>query len=179
MRIFLGIKIPEKTKLEIQKAIKPLQKDYPTSLWVPTGNYHVTVCFLGEVLDYKKMIPKIETVLYDLPPFHLELMNGGVFQRDTLTLFVQLYRQKELEKKVEQLNVTLLRRSLEFEYVPHITIARTRNPSKQQYTHLKKKVESLDFDHSFKVEEITLYKSEQQRGGIPRYEVLHEFTLQE
>lgn len=179
MRIFLGIKLPEKTKNIIRETIKPLQKEYPTALWVPSANYHVTLCFIGEVIDHKRLIPKIETVLFDLAPFHLELNTGRIFQRDTLTLIIECYRQKELERKAEELNISLLRRKPEHQYLPHITFARARNPSKQQYTHLKKKVELLEFDHSFKVEEITLYKSEQQRGGIPRYEELETFKLPE
>lgn len=179
MRIFLGIKLPEKTAKLIQKSIVPLQQKYYTARWVQPKNFHLTVTFIGEVPDYKKLIPKIEKAIFDVRPFTLDLKGGGIFQRDALVLFIEAYRQKALEKLAEDLNIALLHRPLEYRYIPHITIGRARNPSKQQYVHMKKLFEELEIEHNFEVHEITLFKSELKGGDLLSYEELVSFKLEE
>ncbi len=179
MRIFLGIKLPVPTQQLIQKSLVKLQQKYYTANWVQPEDFHVTVCFIGEVEDYKKFIPRIEETLFELRPFELDLASGGIFQHDPLVLYIEAYRNKELEKAADTLHEVILNRSSEYKYRPHITVGRARNPSKQQYTHMKNQFHALKLDHSFPVNEITLFKSEFHSGRPDVYEVLETFTLVE
>ncbi len=179
MRIFLGIKLPEQTQQLIQKSLVKLQQKYYSANWVQPKNFHLTVCFIGEVEDYQKLIPRIEETLFEMRPFELELATGGIFQHDPLVLFIEAYRHKELEKGADKLHQVLLHRPPEYKYRPHITVGRARNPSKQQYTHMKNQFHALKYDHSFSINEITLFKSELHHGKPPSYEELETFTLVE
>jgi len=63
----------------------------------------------------------------------------------------------EYEKKLEELDNKLGNQTMKF--IPHLTIARSRIPSKQQYFVLKKRVEKINIDISFKVNEVILFES--------------------
>ena len=61
-RLFIALPIPE----EIADALTTLQSGVPDTRWVPAENFHVTLCFAGEVqasamqdlVDKAKSYPK-------------------------------------------------------------------------------------------------------------------------
>ncbi len=65
MRLFLAIELSDKIKKEIDNQLLEIKKAYPQFQWVPSDNYHITVYFFGEISDPKKIINKLEQVLYD------------------------------------------------------------------------------------------------------------------
>jgi 2'-5' RNA ligase len=62
-------------------------------------------------------------------------------------------------------------------YLPHVTIARWKIPSKQQYFLIKKKLQAMRIDLSFTVDHLFLYQSVSHKHH-PVYKKLRQFDLQ-
>lgn len=61
-------------------------------------------------------------------------------------------------------------------YLPHLTLARCRIPSKQQYLLLKKRLKKINIKVDFPVKKITLFQSILS-GKKPVYKKIDTFNL--
>lgn len=177
MRIFLGIDIPEQVKDAIDAQLEPLKKEYPQFSWVPRENYHITIHFFGEVQNVNAVESRISELLYDIPPFHLYGYHGGMFQQIGIIMHLEFSRDKTLEHMVTVIQDDLDTGKVRKKYVPHLTVARYKMPSKQQYLLLKKKLENLPLDFDFPVSSVHMFQSILS-GRVPVYKKLKEFVLQ-
>ncbi len=177
MRAFLAIDIPQKAKDEISAAVAPLSKEYPDLTWVPPHNYHLTIHFFGDLTakEVSNVQEKMEYMLYDVQPFHVYSLEAGIFIHDKILLYLEFARQKNLEEVVERIRESFGPDRTK-RFIPHITLARYRVPAKQQYLLLKKKVQRLAIDTSFKIDKISLYESI-LTGKIPQYRRIAAFAL--
>ena len=179
MRLFLGIDIPQTNKDSIDEQLVPIRKEYPQLAWVPKHNYHVTVEFFGEVNIDKQnaLIHKIEDMLYDQEEFHLFAGESDLFINNKLTIYLNFLREKKLEALVERVRETAALDNLpRKKFVAHLSLAKSRIFSKQQYFVLKKKVEKLSIDAEFAIQELVLFESDLQ-GKEPQYKKIHTFPL--
>lgn len=175
MLTFLAIDIPNKVKSQIEEKVEILKKEYPSFRWVSGENYHITLHHFGFTKDVSGTIRKIEDALYDIESFYLYSLQGDLFIHNQIVLFISFKR----EKKVEEL-VLRIKQSLEVKkkrkFSPHLTIARYKIPSKQQYLSLKKKLHKLDIGIHFPVKKIYLFQSIISNNK-PVYKKLHSFFL--
>lgn len=179
MRTFLAIEIPENIKEKLAKQIIPLRRDYPQLNWVPPENYHVTVHFYGEVGDVKKLTTDIEDVLFDVPAFRMYSLGAGIFIDKKILLYTDFQRVKvleELAEKVKSITEPTQQNSHRYKFIPHLTIARSKIPSKQQYLLMKKKLEQFEIDLEFPVDHVTLYQSILE-AQAPIYKKIVDFPL--
>ncbi len=181
MRLFIGIDLPEKIKKKISKEIENLKKRYPTFRWVEEKNYHLTLLFLGEVKEEKlpKIKKRLEKTTFSTPPFYLFSYSFDLFINRQIILYIDFKREREIEKLAKEIKKEF--REFTFKtnikkFVPHLTIARARIPSKQQYFVIKKLLSKQKTEFHFKVDKITLFKSTLTRKG-PIYEKLFEVSL--
>src|SRR5215831_17469324 len=74
MRLFIALPVPD----EIADALIALQSGVPDARWVPAENFHVTLCFAGEVQG--GAVRDLEEELSDIagPPFPVSI--AGVEQ---------------------------------------------------------------------------------------------------
>ena len=84
-------------------------------------------------------------------------------------------RQKMLEQIVENVR-RVFSIADEKEYIPHLTIARYKVPSKQQYLLIKKKLENLNIDLEISVKNISLFETI-AKGSKTEYKLLAEYQL--
>ena len=61
-------------------------------------------------------------------------------------------------------------------FIPHLTIAKAKTPSKQQYLHLKKKLLKFPIDLNFPAKRIHLFESI-LKGPRPEYKKIAAFPL--
>lgn len=179
MRIFLAIDIPDTVKKKLDDQLSELKKDQPFLNWIPSKNYHITLQFYGEVDNVEKIKKRIENSVYDIPSFYMYSKGASLFIHHKIVLYIDFQRQKTLEELVSRIKPdadTPYHYSQQYKYVPHLTIARYKIPSKQQYFHLKKKLEQLDIDVEFPVNKVTLYQSILQTQA-PLYKKIDEFSL--
>lgn len=169
MRLFLAIDLPSKVKTEIEEQIAPLKKEYPSFTWIPKENYHITIHFYGEVKNEKKLIERLKTQLFDKESFYLYSTHNKLFINEKIIIYLNFRKEKKLlkiEKAVGDKKG----------FIPHLTFARCRIPSKQQYFVLKKRVEKLTVDVSFPVKELILFATI-SNGQFPHYKKLAKIPL--
>ncbi|MBN2545133.1 MAG: RNA 2',3'-cyclic phosphodiesterase [Spirochaetes bacterium] len=175
-RLFIAIPIPSNVKSELIGKIK-----LPTGFKITRPeNIHITLLFLGDTSD--EVIPQIinimEKSLSDKKIFELSIESLGQFPERGYPNIIFATGKKglgDLMKLADDLRIQLGKKGFKdnkpFKY--HITVAR------------KKFMESHDFimpeiklDHTFKVNEVILYKSDLQPSG-PVYTDLKVINLKE
>lgn len=175
MHLFLGIEIPEETSKELYDQIESLRLKHPGFRWVEPKKYHVTVQFFGEVPDYKEIAKRLKDILYEAEPFYMSTLNLDTFVNKQITLYLDFYRQKHLEKIVKTVQADLGTKE-ERGYLPHITLSRSALSSKQQYYALKRESEKMKLRFEFKVDKLILYETILSSKN-PSYNKLATFKL--
>ena len=177
MRLFLAIDIPEKVKQQIDNRLKDLKLEYQDLKWVGSENFHITVHFFGEEPSADKIIPKIDEALFESYSFYMYSLESRLSIKKKVFAYLAFSRNKELEQIVSRVN-GVFNTINTLKYMPHITLARYRIPSKQQYLLLKKKFGKLDINISFKVSKLTLFDCINY-SEKPEYKIVKEFNLLE
>jgi len=178
MKVFLAIDLNNKFQQLLFEQIEPLRKDYPDFTWVPPKNYHITVQYIGEIMDAQKikdLKPIIEELTYDIETFSLYSHKASILIDKRITLYVQFYKNNGLNKLVKRVQRSLGIRT-SYRYLPHVTVAKYKIPSKQQYLLLKKKLGKLKVDIEIPVKNIFLYESV-LLYPYPSYKELMRFPL--
>lgn len=175
MRLFLAIDPPPKIKKHIFDQLKTLYKEYRQFSWTLPEDYHITLHFIGDSEDVKDIIKKVETALYDASSFYLFSQNAELFIHKKITLFISFQREKKLESVVDSIR-NIFAQDTGIKFIPHLTVARYKIPSKQQYLLLKKKMFNLPIDIEFEVKKVVLFESVIM-GKNPHYKKVHEFEL--
>lgn len=168
MRLFFGIKIPDKEK-EIIENIKTKIKIEGKIKWVEKENLHITLIFLGEknpeeVLRY---VGK-----FDFKPFEVSLKGLGFFPdiKRPRVLWIGVDKGKERIKefyerlvlKLEPLNIDREKR-----FSPHLTIGRIKF-GKVNY-------ENIEYESEiFSVDDFILFSSTLTEKG-PIYQTVKVF----
>ncbi len=158
MRLFLAIDLPKQAKQSIASQLENFKKEYPYFRWVDESRLHITLHFFGDRKDEKRLVEQIENAVYDVEPFRLYASEANLFIKNTIVLHLTFQRNRTLERLVAQIREKFQIDS-KIRYVPHLTIARYRIPSKQQYLLIKKKVGRLNIDVVFEITQITLFNS--------------------
>lgn len=162
MRLFLAIDLPEAAKAALAQQLVPLQKEYPVFNWVQPQNYHLTVHFFGETPKSKEIIEKTKQILYDQEQFYLYATEIDFFMKKNvnITIYLTFRRERLLEELIGKARDAFEQEFRETNpFVPHITLARCRIPSRQQYFHMKKKIQRVGIDLEFPVKAVTLFES--------------------
>ena len=76
--------------------------------------------------------------------------------KNKITLNLDFRREKEIERISESIKEQFPMIQSSEKFVPHLTIAKYKIPSKQQYFVIKKRLANLDIDLSFKVNKLSL-----------------------
>lgn len=176
MRLFLAIELSDKIKKEIDNQLAEIKKAHPQFQWIPNNNYHITVSFFGEVNYQKKIINKLEEVLYDKESFYFYSTTVDLFIRNKITIYLNFKREKIIERINEDVNKAFQIFENSVKFVPHLTLARYKIPSKQQYFVIKKRLVNLDIDVSFKINKLSLFESI-LGGSQSVYKKIHTFKL--
>lgn len=174
MRLFIAIDLEGQGNY-----LKELQGMLPSDLGrlKPSGSFHLTLKFLGDV--FEEDVEKIRQALRNIrsSPFKMKLKEIGFFPSASFIKVVwagfeeqkELIRlQKDIEKALEDFNIRQ-----DFEFVPHVTLARVkfaRDGFKEEVKKIKVRKKEFSVD-SFK-----LIKSTLTREG-PVYEVVEEFSI--
>ncbi len=177
MRLFLAIDLPEKVKKKLDEQIISIKKEYPQFTWVTPENFHLTIHFFGERNDIEKIKKKIKDLMWDQQSFYLYSFNLDVFVNNRLVVYLTFHREKKLEQLAKRIKENFEKNfANRKKFIPHLTLARSRRSSKQQYFALKKKLEKININISFPVKKLILFESILS-GSKPLYKKLARFNL--
>jgi 2'-5' RNA ligase len=159
MRLFIAIELPDDAK----KALGRLQKDIPGARWVPAGQMHVTLSFLGEVDEagVERLVGQL--VRIHLPEFQLCFGGTGCFpdRRRPRVLWVGLEPHPQLNVLASRVREAVLASGIlqeECIFSPHITLARIKQAASGVCDTFLDRYKKPGLP-SFRVREFTLFQS--------------------
>ena len=124
-RLFVALPVPE----EIADLLTPLQSGVPDARWVPLENFHVTLCFAGEVQG--ATMRDLEEELSDIegPPFSVSIAGVEQFSsgKQPRVLVASVERSDRLDWLQQKVSTVARNCGIEIErrkFRPHVTLAR-------------------------------------------------------
>lgn len=147
--------------------------------WVPVENYHCTLNFLGETDPL--MLPELKNLMRMVAdrhaPFKLDIHGAEAFPETRMgrVIYVGIQNSRELRSLQEDC-LEVLREKFHPEeraYIPHLTIARLRNP--KNLSDILSPVKKHHFG-TLDVPYLVLYESK-SGGAFPVYVPLEKFRL--
>ncbi|VVA43698.1 conserved hypothetical protein [Candidatus Roizmanbacteria bacterium] len=162
MKLSLKIEFSDETKQQIIDQLSDFRKQYPQFQWEKIENYNILVHSFGEFLDKKSSIKLLETALYDKNTFYLYSFEVALTIGNNIVLYLDFRREKEIERISERIRELSPSMQSSEKYVPRLTLAKYKIPSKQQYFVIKKRLSNLEVDISFKVNKLSLFEGEKR-----------------
>lgn len=127
-RLFVALPVPE----EVTNELAALQSGVPDARWVPAENFHVTLCFAGEVQG--GTMRDLEEELSDIagPPFSVSIAGVEQFSngKQPRALVATVERSERLDWLQKKVSTVARNCGIEVErrkYRPHVTLARFAN----------------------------------------------------
>jgi len=177
LRLFAALPVPP----EISRPLRKLQKDLPGARWRPEENFHVTLCFFGELRhtqarDLDELLGEIEA-----PAPTLSLEGAGWFgRREPAAVWARVRESDELrglasacERAARRLAIPLERRP----FTPHVTLAychATPLGDARAWTERHQDYRS----EPWQTVAFHLYSSQKRDGGPSRYVAEADYPLQ-
>lgn len=150
IRSFIAIPIPTPLRKSAANLVRRLQGERDGIKWVPGDNLHLTLKFLGDVDN--REVPQVCQVVRDccakIPAFPLEFHGAGAFPNpDRPRVVYAAVREggEPLSQLVACLETNLAKLGFKPEprdYVPHMTLGRTRGGSRRGSTDLAQRIEA-------------------------------------
>jgi 2'-5' RNA ligase len=182
MKLFLVVR-PNKDTLEaINKYFFNFRQKYTIFEWEPSDNILLPIAILGDYSVNKLPLIKeaIEQSIFDISPHILFFDQFKFLQKDgRLILLARFHKDKTLQMVRDRIAHHC---SAEYEnkideaYEPFMTLAQAKLPSKQQYLHLKKKIERMKPDYEVAVNKVELVELVDEPASS-KYNVLDVFEL--
>ena len=170
MKLFIAIKPTPEVNQAIYQQISPLIKKYPWFELVDPKNYHITLQYIGETDKKKEIVAFLKQLVKKYQSFHLFTRGMALMSKTKLTIYVNFYREKIVEQMANELALQ------EGQFFPHLTIARTKLSSKQQYFALQKRLAQMKIEGQIDVNKIYLLNSRTNKGKL-EYEEIESFKL--
>ena len=171
IRLFVAVEVPAAVRDRIDTAAEPLRQRQPDARWVPAGNYHMTLAFIGSAGESEiRSVHEACAVAADqAAPFELTL-TGAADTFGSGVLWAGLADSPPLADLASSVRGGLVERELTLETRPfhaHVTLARTSRGVRLR----RGLAQAYDGPRSsWPVERIVLMRSRVRRAGT-RYTV--------
>lgn len=177
IRSFIAVDLPNTLNQSLEQASLHLQEllvDLPVR-WVPVGNIHLTLKFLGDVSE--NYIPMIQSILYteaaNHHQFEISVGGFGLFPNPTRprVLWVGVEAPDELKNLQRRIDLETARLGYapdQREFSPHLTFGRvSRNASSKQMRKISTQLraQKLGFLGAARIDEVTLFRSDLGPNG--------------
>lgn len=184
VRLFIAVEIPAEVRSRLAEIEKRLMASGADVKWVPEGNFHITLKFLGGVDSSRvgDISSAVESAVSDASGFDAILAGVGAFPntRRPSVVWVGITSggdelsalAKRIEDAMEPLGFTREARA----FSAHITVGRSRSP--KNAAQLSEKLGQLRGEDvgSFRVDSVSVMKSDLRPTG-PIYTKVAEVRL--
>lgn len=156
MRLFIAILLSDEMKKTLVECMHDLKKQGVTGNYIPAQNLHLTLAFIGEYDNPRKVKEVIDRI--PLPEFRLSLSGFGRFGS---ILWAGVKGSQKLAAYARELRAALMAEGIpcdQEKFVPHITLIRRAASSKLYEVHLGKA--------DMMVKRASLMRSEQRDGKV-------------
>ncbi len=180
MRLFVAIEIAADIRKKIDAYISKLKPGLHNARWVRPEGLHITLKFLGNVADERRIEIERELTKIVTPKFSLTVRDVGVFPntKSPRVLWAGLKAGHELGALAESIDQAMTRVGFAAEkraFTPHVTLARFNE--RQNKTHLAFLTsEPQPGFGTMTATEFHLYESKLSPQGS-RYSKLRTFSL--
>ncbi|MDO4493658.1 MAG: RNA 2',3'-cyclic phosphodiesterase [Clostridia bacterium] len=173
MRLFIAVPVPPDIRRAAADTDRKLRAYGATGRFVPGGNYHITMHYIGESNDLVEAAEAMHEAAHDARPFLLRLTDYGTFSSGTgRTGYIGVSDETgELARLYEVLEDALWDRGFtrnRTRLVPHITLG--RNISGDEGFSCPRR-------EAFTANALVLYESRAVRGGI-EYVPVHKERIE-
>lgn len=167
MRLFVAVLPSAEAVSHLVGAIEPARMAHPELQWVPSGRWHLTLAFYGEVADAQvpRLQRRVDRATRGVGPLALRLAGAGQFGGRVLWVGVQGHRDE----------LRALARGVATDgrpYRPHLTIARVRRDADPRAAAMM--LDGYD-GPGWAAGELLLVRS--HLGPKPRHEPIHAWPL--
>ena len=184
MRLVLAIELPADVLGELESAIAPLRAEAPTIAWVAVAKRHLTLKFLGDVLEARVagVAAFVDAVAHRHRPFAMQLHGIGAFPnfRRARVVWAGVEHEARLELLQHDIEVAAEVEGFEIDgraFRPHVTLARVREQMDlEQARRVARAARRIDFSADVAVSGITLFESTLAPAGA-LYRRVHAATL--
>jgi 2'-5' RNA ligase len=183
IRCFIAVNLTEEVRKSLADVISELRKSRADVKWIPPGNIHLTLKFLGNTDD--SLVPAISESLSKklshYKPFYIKIADVGCFPSEKHPRVIWIGMEgadelKEIQKDVDAEISTFGFAPDDRPFSPHLTIGRVR--SARNLTELMKYFEGFkaaDFG-TIAIRDIHIMKSDLKPAGA-EYSSLAEIPL--
>lgn len=179
LRLFVAIELPAEAEDAVEAAVGPWRESFPRARWVPPGNRHVTVKFLGQTWPRLRgwVEERVREAARSAVAFETSLTGLGAFPsaRRARVLWVGLDdRPGRMAEVALGLDAALAQefRPEARAFTPHLTVARSDPPLALPPDYVSAEVTPV----RFRVDHVTLFRSHLRRPA-PLYEPLASLPL--
>ncbi len=180
LRLFVGLGLPE----DLRETLSMLERGIPGARWIDSGNYHVTLRFIGEVAGDRAADIDSALAAVRAPPFALSLAGVGHFGalRKARSVWAAVEASDALARLRAGVESAVVRAGLPAEgrkFRPHVTLARIGGAAGGETGHHLANflAEHGDFRAPpFEVRDFVLYESRLTRHGAT-YRALQSYPL--
>ena len=177
LRCFIALELPASLQEAIDIATEPARTRIGSDLvrWVPTGNVHLTLKFLGDTAPsgIESIKAALATEAEQYRPFDMSVRGFGAFpsSRKPRVLWVGITAPPVLASLQREVDVATARLGYNTEerpFSPHLTIGRVRqNITTSGIQKIRDEISNITIGDlgSVQVDAVHLFKSELQAGG--------------
>ncbi len=166
-RLFIALPVPD----DVADTLATLQSGVPDARWVPAENFHVTLCFAGEVQgavgrDLEEELSDIAGAPFPVSLAGVDQFSSGKQPRALVAMVEKSDQLDWLQQKVSTVarncGIGIERRK----FRPHITLARFRNGAETGHHIAQFMASHAQFRAGpWIAEHFSLYSSRQGRNG--------------
>jgi len=173
MRLFTAVNFDDSFKLRLARHMEELRKNALRGNFSRVSNLHITLAFIGETERLREAEEALTAVEFE--PFEISLGRVGLFKRRGGDIcWIGVRDDKEIKALAASVARELISRGFELEdreFKAHLTLAREVT-FKSGFEPAKY---ALPEDLSYRVEKISLMKSERIKGVLTYTELAAKF----